>query len=114
MSVTSTNIIVKQSSEIIGCSMDFTNWLTGGDTLLEVTTSIEPNDSTLGISSVSIDGNYIRMVASSGIAGYTYRVNSGIFGNSLRYIGTDEALGEISQKLDAVNKEINKLKDELI
>jgi hypothetical protein len=42
--------------------------------------------------------------------GYTYRVYIGMWGSSLRFIGTDEALEEMGQKLEEKQKEINELK----
>ena len=43
--------------------------------------------------------------------GYTYRVYLGMWGSSLRFIGTDEALKEMSEMLEAKQKEIDDLKN---
>jgi len=43
--------------------------------------------------------------------GYTYRVDYGMWGSSFRVIGTNEALKEMSQILEAQQKEIEELKN---
>lgn len=43
--------------------------------------------------------------------GYTYRVDFGYWGNSITYVSTDEAIKEMSQRLETLKKENEDLKN---
>lgn len=69
---TSLSEVVKSDTEVIIVSMDFTEWLDTGVTILTATVNISPD--TVTSTGVSIEGSIVYFTISGGVAGSNYTV----------------------------------------
>jgi hypothetical protein len=69
---TSLNQVTKSSTEVLIVSMDFTEWLDTGITILTATINISPD--TVTSSGVSIEGSIVYFTISGGVDGTNYTV----------------------------------------
>lgn len=69
--LTARQILEKQPSELIKASMDFTNWLVGGEVIQSGYLSVIPTDISAGI--LNTYSASIECTVSSGVAGKNYR-----------------------------------------
>lgn len=73
MSLTSHVIIEKQPSEVLNCSMDFTNYVNSSSiTISSPSLTVSPSGLTLG--SPTVDGLFVEFTVSGGTDGYNYRI----------------------------------------
>jgi len=69
----SKTVITKQPSEKIKCAMDFTNWLSGSETINTPVVTFTPNED-LTISAEAISGSTVEFFVEGGLEGKSYRI----------------------------------------
>ena len=65
--------LIKQPADLLDYDIDFSRWLPDDDTILTVTTAVDPAEE-LAVLSAHVDSPMVKVWVSGGVNGATYKV----------------------------------------